>query len=172
MLPILRLALALCLAAPAALADPAAPALSPGVQLVDYGIYCETESTGTQPAPETSLGYIDMLPGVPEMIYRQQTIPARLGTSFGVVIQADRDIPGARIETWKPGAARAETWYDDIFAGSPQMRGFAFDYPEEIILGTWRMEAWEGSTRLYSVEFEVQPSEKLPGVTSDCKLMS
>lgn len=172
MFPILRLVPVLCLAAPAALADPAAPALSPGVQLVDYGIYCQTESTGTQPAPETSLGYIDMLPGVPEMIYRQQAIPARLGTSFGVVIQVDRDIPGARIETWKPGAARAETWYDDIFADSPQMRGFAFDYPEEIILGLWRMEAWEGDTRLYSVEFEVRPAETLPGVTSDCNLMS
>lgn len=172
MFPILRLVPVLCLAAPAALADPAAPALSPGVQLVDYGIYCITESTGTQPAPETSLGYIDMLPGVPEMIYRQQAIPGRLGTSFGVVIQVDRDIPDARIETWKPGAARAETWYDDIFADSPQMRGFAFDYPEEIILGLWRMEAWEGDTRLYSVEFEVQPAETLPGVTSDCNLVS
>ena len=172
MFPILRLVPVLCLAAPAALADPAAPALSPGVQLVDYGIYCITESTGTQPAPETSLGYIDMLPGVPEMIYRQQAIPGRLGTSFGVVIQVDRDIPDARIETWKPGAARAETWYDDIFADSPQMRGFAFDYPEEIILGLWRMEAWEGDTRLYSVEFEVRPAETLPGVTSDCNLMS
>ena len=80
MVPVFRLALAFCLAAPAALADPSAPALSPGVQLLDYGIYCVTESTGTQAAPETSLGYIDMLPGVPEMIYRQQAIPARLGT--------------------------------------------------------------------------------------------
>lgn len=172
MSPILRLALAFCLAAPAALADPADPTLAPGIRLVDHGIYCQTEAIGTTPAPETSLGYIDTLPGVPEMVYRQQTVPARLGTSFGVVIEADRDIPGVRIETWKPGAARPETWYDDIFAGTPQMRGFAFDYPEEIILGIWRMEAWEGDTMLYSVEFEVQPAEQLPGVSSDCNLMS
>ncbi len=168
----LRLAIALCLAAPAALAEPAPPFTAPGVRLVDHGIYCQTESTGTTPAPETSLGYIDTLPGVPEMIYRQQTIPARLGTSFGVVIEVDRDIFSARIETWKPGATKAEIWYDDLFIDGPRMRGFAFDYPEEVILGTWRMEAWDGDTRLYSVEFEVLPADQLPGVTSDCNLVS
>ncbi|MDQ2066416.1 DUF3859 domain-containing protein [Xinfangfangia sp. CPCC 101601] len=155
-----------------ALADPAPPLLAPGVRLIDHGIYCQTDSIGTQAAPETSLGFIDTLPGVPVMVYRQQEIPGRLGTSFGVVVELDRPILDMRIETWKPGATKAEIWYDSTLADTPQMRGFAFDYPEEIIMGLWRMEAWDGDQQLYSVEFEVLPPEALPGVTSDCNLMS
>lgn len=168
---LLSFALPLLLAGPA-LAEPAAPVLSTGVRLIDHGIYCLTESVGTVEAPGTSLGYIDTLPGVPQMIYRQQVIPGKLGTSFGVVVEMDQSVLGLRIETWKPGATTAEIWYDDVIAETPSMRGFAFDYPEEIIFGIWRMEAWDGDTQLYSVEFEVVPPGDLPGVSSDCNLMS
>lgn len=167
-----RLCLVLLWSATAALADPAAPQSAQGIRFVEIGIYCRPESEGTEPAPETSLGYINLLATLPEFIHRQQRIPAALGISFGVVVQADHDILQARIETWKPGRDRPEIWYTDLYADTPRMRGFAFDFPEELILGTWRMEAWDGDTRLYSVEFEVQPASTLPGISSDCNLMS
>jgi hypothetical protein len=171
-MPRLLTLLVLLFSATLALADPAPPTAIPGIRITDFGVYCRPDSEGTEPAPETSLGYINLLSALPEFVHRQQDIPATMGTSFGVVVQADRDILQARIETWKPGRDQPEIWYTDLFADTPRMRGFAFDFPEEVILGTWRMEAWDGDTRLYSVEFEVRPAESLPGISSDCNLLS
>ena len=167
-----RAALPLALLASATFAEPAPPEAGPGIELVDFGIYCATESSGTEPAPGTALGYVDLLPGMPQIVYHQQLVPGRLGSSFGVISRADRDIFGVRIETWKPNATTSDIWFSDLVADSPKMRGFAFDYPEEVLLGLWRLEAWDGDTLLYRVEFEVVPPEQLPGVSSDCNLMS
>ena len=169
---LLALCVTLLIAAFPALADPAPPTLTPGIRMLEFGVYCRPSSEGTEPAPETSLGYINLLSTLPEFIHRQQQVPASMGTSFGVVVQADRDILQARVETWKPGQAHPEVWYTDLYAGTPRMRGFAFDFPEEMILGIWRMEAWDGDALLYSVEFEVQPAATLPGISSDCNLLS
>jgi hypothetical protein len=166
------IALPVTLVALAALAEPAPPVASPGVEIIGVGVYCRPEIETTEDAPETELGYVGLLPGVPELVFQQQEIPARLGISFGIITVTDRDIPGARMETWRPGAERPDIWYSDVIAGSPRISGFGFDFANELITGTWRMEAWEGDTRLYSVEFEVLPGTALPGVSSDCSLLS
>ncbi|MBK6468130.1 MAG: hypothetical protein IPF96_15700 [Rhodobacter sp.] len=65
-----------------------------------------------------------------------------------------------------------EIWYSDLFADVPSMRGYSFDFEAELIPGLWRMEAWDGETRLYSIDFEVVPPSALPGIGSDCNLLS
>jgi Domain of unknown function (DUF3859) len=165
-------AVLVCLCGVMATAEPAPPVISPGITIVELGIYCRAEAAGTEAAPETTLGYIAVLPAVPQFVFRQQQVPARLGMSFGVVTVSDRDIVGVRIETWKPGAEKSELWYADMVAGDQSIRGFSFDFPEELITGIWRMEAWDGETLLYRVAFEVLPGTALPGVGSDCNLLS
>jgi hypothetical protein len=155
-----------------AFADVAAPVASPTVQITDYGIYCSPETKNRLEAPETSLGYIEVFSGTPEIRYQQQEVPARLGVSFGVVIASANDIPEVRIETWKPSQEKPEIWYTTYSADSTSMRGFTFDFKEELLLGVWRMEAWDGDTRLYSVEFDVVTPSTLPGIGSDCTFLS
>jgi len=169
-----RLAFGLCaaLAASAALAELSSPIAGPGISIQEIGIYCRADTEATEPAPETALGYIFVLDGIPEFAFKQRQVPARLGISFGLVVTADYDIPGARIDTWRPGATTPDVWYADFTAGVPRMRGFRFDFADELITGLWRMEAYDGEALLYSVTFEVRPGEEMPGVTSDCNLLS
>lgn len=168
------LALCLCVAfsAAAALAELSSPIVGPGITIQEMGIYCRTDTEATEPAPETALGYIFVLDQIPEFAFKQRLVPARLGVSFGLVVTADRDIAGARIDTWRPGATSADIWYSDFTAGVPRMRGFSFDFADELVTGLWRMEAYDGDTMLYSVAFDVRPGSEMPGVTSDCDLLS
>ena len=165
-------ALALLLPVQAALAEPAPPWTAPGIELADFGIYCALQSAGTQAAPDTTLGYIHTLTGVPAIVFHQQEVPARLGVHFGVIVRTDRDIPGVRNETWLPGASRPEVWVSDLIAGQDHARGFQFDFDRELLPGRWTMEAYDGDTLLYRVEWDVVPPETLPGVGSDCDFLS
>jgi Domain of unknown function (DUF3859) len=153
-------------------AEPAAPVTAPGIVIEGAGIYCRTGTTLREEAPGTSLGYIQLFDSQPEFAFRQLQVPARLGVHFGVVVTANRDIAQVRNETWKPGAAQPEVWFADLQADAPKARGFSFDFPEELVTGTWRMMSFDGDTLLYAVEFEVVPGDTLPGVTSDCNLLS
>ena len=155
-----------------AFAETPAPVAGAGIVLQSIGVYFSPEIAGTEAAPDTELGYINLMTAPPEFIFRQTDVPARLGLSFGILIVADRDIANVRVLTWKPGATDPESWTTDIVAGEPKLRGFVFEYENELIPGPWRMEAYDGDTQLYSVTFEVLPGSELPSVTSNCDLLS
>jgi len=156
----------------AALAQAEPPFAAPGIVLENIGIYCRPEINGTEAAPDTALGYINLMETPPNFAYRQTEVPARLGISFGVQLVADRDMANVRVLTWKPGATSPESWTTDIIAGEHKMRGFVFEYADELILGPWQMEAYDGDLLLYRVTFQVLPGTELPSVTSDCTLVS
>jgi hypothetical protein len=167
----LTLALALVLAGPL-WSEPAPPVTAPGVTIVDLGVYCRPGTTTREDAPGTTLGYIQKLPDMPAMAFRQQVIPARIGVHFGVIVATDRDIAGLRAETWLPGATKPEVWFTDHTADTPRARGFVFEYERELVPGLWVMEAYDGDTLIYRVEWQVVPGDQLPGVSSDCELLS
>lgn len=168
-----RLTLAAVMAlAPPLWAEPAPPFTAPGISIVDLGVYCREDTTGKEDAPGTSLGYIQRLSGTPAIAFRQQEVPARIGVHFGVIVRTDRDILGIRAETWLPGATAPEVWFTDHYADTAQARGFVFDFEHELIPGPWVMEAYDGDTLLYRVEWEVRPGDQLPGVSSDCDLLA
>lgn len=166
------LALAAGLLALPLAADPAPPVTDPAITIVDLGIYCRPALAGTEEAPGTSLGYINLFDGQPVIRHRQQEVPAALGLSFGLIVRSTEDFFGARMESWKPGRDQPEVWFSDILANEDRARGFTFDFESELIPGLWRLEAWDGERRLYSVEFEVMPPSALPGILSDCNLLS
>jgi hypothetical protein len=164
--------LALALAASAGLADPSQRSAAPGVAIEDFGIHCNVETVGTQEAPDTSSGEINLLSEVPEFAFRQQEVPARFGISFGVVVVTDSDIEGVQFRIWKPGANQPEFWYGYLVAGEPMIHSFTFERQDELVVGPWSIEAYADETELYSVEFQVLPGSELPGVTSDCSTIS
>lgn len=170
--PASLLALPAVLAAGLAMADPAPPEAAPGIVIENHGVHCNVETTGTIAAPDTESGQVNLLSGTPEFAFPGQEIPARLGISFGIVAVPDRDIFNVQFLTWKPGATQPEFWYSDMTADAPHIQGFMFETPPELITGIWRFEAREGETTLYQIEFDVLPGNALPGVTSDCNLLS
>jgi hypothetical protein len=155
-----------------AYAEPAAPWTATGIKFADFGIYCPVETGGVEIAPETSLGYIHKLSAPPVVVFHQQQVPARLGVHFGVIVQSLRDIPEVRNVTWLPGAKTPEVWMSQLSATRPLARGFSFETESELVTGLWRMEAYDGDTLLYSIEWEVLPPDALPGIGSDCEFVS
>ena len=171
---VLRILLAMLAILPgvAAGAETAPIFTAPGITITDIGIYCRPGTSIKETAPETTLGYVRQLPGTPEFAFRQQEVPARLGVHFGVLVMSDHDIARVRNETWRPGATRPDVWHTDLTASAPRARGFLFEFPDELVTGTWRMDAFDGGTLLYSVEWDVRPGDELPGISSDCDLLS
>ena len=161
-----------CASAVPAMAELAPITAAPGIVLEKVGIYCKLETEGREAAPETDLGYIQVLVATPEFAFDQREVPARLGISFGVLATSDRDIAQARIEVRRPGTSKPDIWYSDFFADTPSLRGFSFDFASELTPGIWTFSAHDGDRQLYSVEFEVVPGSDLPGISSDCNLMS
>lgn len=153
-------------------ADPAPPQDSPGITILDFGVYCRPQVTAQEEAPETALGYINIFSATPTIRFHGQQVHAALGVSFGLLFRSDRDILQARMESWKPGRTEPEIWYTDIPGSMDRSRGFTFDFEEELIPGLWRLEAWDGDQLLYRIEFDVLPPSKLPAEMSDCNLMS
>jgi hypothetical protein len=54
----------------------------------------------------------------------------------------------------------------------PPARGFVFEFPKELVPGLWAMEAYDGETLLYRVEWQVLPGDQLPGIGSDCEFVA
>jgi Domain of unknown function (DUF3859) len=169
----IALTIALCLGlAQPVLARPAPPWADLEIGQVSYGIFCISQVSHQESAPDTDLGFIDVLEGTPEIRFQQQEIPARLGVSFGVLVLAQTSHDAVRIEVWQPGDSMPESWLGSFAAGLEHYSGFTFDTEAELLLGLWRIEAWDGERRLYSVEFDVVPPSTLPGASSDCDLLS
>ncbi|MCX7287472.1 MAG: DUF3859 domain-containing protein [Rhodobacterales bacterium] len=154
------------------LAGPVPPFTASGISFAGLGVYCDEDDTQTEAAPGTSLGYVHILRNQPRIAFSQQEVPARLGVHFGVVVVSDRDIAVVRNETWKPGATRPEVWFTELAAKVPRARGFVFELEDELVTGIWRMDAFDGDLLLYSVEWEVKPASDLPGISSNCDLLS
>jgi Domain of unknown function (DUF3859) len=153
-------------------ARPAPPQTAPEITIVDYGIYCQPGIVGQEEAPDTDLGYVNLFSENPVIRFHQQEVPAELGVSFGVIVRSDTDFPSARMQSWKPGQTKPDIWYAELVAGDETSRGFTFEFEEELVIGTWRQEAWDGDRLLYRIEFEVMPPATLPGELSDCNLLS
>lgn len=153
-------------------AKPAPPLTDPQVTIVDFGIYCRPGIVGQEAAPDTELGYINLFSENPVIRYHQQQVPAALGVSFGVILRSEIDVPSARMQSFKPGQTEPDIWYADLWAGDETSRGFTFEFEEELVIGTWVQEAWDGDRLLYRIEFEVLPPSALPDEVSNCNLMS
>lgn len=101
-------------------------------------------------------------------------VPASLGLAFGVKAQLfpGRDVPFAQMRVYQPGKATPEVWESGFNDLAPSLAFFRFDTEAELIPGLWRFEAWEGETRLYSVEFEVVLAATQPEIAQACGAVS
>lgn len=174
----IALSLALSLVAPPAFAqDTTAPAFFDAARVeIEFGVYCETESVGSEEAPGTANGSIDILAEVPDFLWATHQVPAYPGMSFGV---KSREITGTGLPlvtirvTHPPllDSGIVEQTYVTSIAHSrtlDSINSYTFDFPEELVTGTWTLEAYDAQGLIYQVAFEVLPAEQLPWIAGNC----
>ena len=150
------------------------PVIGPGVDTVDFGIYCQQHTVETAPAPETAEGVVNLVPEIPEFRYRQFVVPATIGIGFGVhVVPAPgRDYPFVTITVTHPpypgSGIEVERWTTDFEADRVSFVGFSFDNEYELQPGEWSFTAETGDEELFRIDFQVVPELAMPGLALEC----
>lgn len=155
-----------------AVAAPVAPIAGAGITDLQVGVLCSPRVLDRTDAPETKLGYTNTVKGPPSIRFEQQIVPAALGISFGVMFTSDRVLTNVRNLTYRPGSTQPDVYYSQIDAAPGRYRGFGFEFPEELELGLWRLESWQGDQLLFRAEFDVVPEASLPEFAAQCQGMS
>lgn len=166
----LRTTLFALLAAPA-MAAPEGPQFGPQIATLEVGVFCALQTMDQMPAPGTVSGWIHV--PMSEIRFHwpdRQIVPAALGLAFGVRATGSAGWASidAEARVTRPGRATAEVWDTGFSDAGSSLAFFRFDTPEELLPGLWVMEAWDGDTRLYRVEFEVVPASALPEIVDAC----
>jgi hypothetical protein len=156
----------------AAASEPAPPTSSADFASFSVGVLCSPRVADRSAAPDTRLGYTNVVAAPRKIGFAQQKVPATLGVSFGVMFTPTEALTGVRNVTYRPGSTKPDVYYTDIEAKPGRYRGFAFEYQEELVPGLWRMESWQGDKLLYRVEFQVVPEAALPEIQAQCLGMS
>ena len=168
---ILTMALACCSSLAGAATLPA-PQHSAQIAQMQAQVMCSPRITDRTRAADVSDGYINQAATMPKLRFDQQIVPAAIGVSFGVVFQPAQVLAGVRNLTYRPRQAKPDVYYADIPAKSDRFNGFSFELPEELQIGLWRFESWQGDRLLYRAEFQVVPADSLPQLVAQCQGMS
>ena len=177
LLSAMRIVLALFLASLAALRAGAQPAPvwdQTVFSSVTFGAFCQLVTVDSVPAPDTAAQRVDLLPVTPDIRWPGTRIPALEGISFGVRTET---IGGAVIDpvlvelTHPPfhesGTTRQS--YLTVLGGSgASINAYSFDLPEELVTGTWTLQAFHDGQLLYHVRFEVVAPAQAPGIGTSC----
>lgn len=141
---------------------------------VSFGLNCRVEIVGTRAAPGTERGEVDVFDTPPEISPLGQIVPAVMGLGFGVRARAADgvEINGALFRVTHPPFAGTGTteqsWAARYIDSAFSTHLYRFDFPYEMVTGTWVMEStYEGRT-LYRIPFTVVPPEAFPGADSLC----
>lgn len=150
-----------------------AGAQTPGASRFDTGWFCALDPVSSQVAEDTISGRVDHYADRPAFAVHGDMIPAALGVSFGVHVQASPgfDGPVTIVVTHPPmgpdGVSR-ESWQGALSATQYLYNGFAFEEDYELVTGEWTMSAFAGSRLVYKATFQVVPGAALPGGPPNC----
>ncbi|MEO1640767.1 MAG: DUF3859 domain-containing protein [Pseudomonadota bacterium] len=141
---------------------------------VEVGIVCPPEPIGSTPAPGTIAGATHIIVEEPQFVSVGSVVPAAIGVGFGVKSQAvDPAGLGAitMVLTHPPmGDAQItlQQFQTSISGQDPSLTFYQFDYPYELVEGTWMFTAMQGEQALFSVSFEVVDPLGMPSLAEMC----
>lgn len=172
----MRSALLLCLALlPAPLrAEMAADVVSPDLSLMEAGMTCRPQVTGTVTAPGTMKGSIAVVRDPMAFVATGRQVPAVLGLGFGV--RARLADPGQRREVtivvthppMAPGGVTRESWTATLTGLTSLLNSYRFETEAELVPGDWTISAEAGGKVLFRVPYTVLPADRLPGLAQVC----
>ncbi|SIO33287.1 DUF3859 domain-containing protein [Vannielia litorea] len=165
---------ALLLSAATAAAEAGVTLDNSRIAALEYGLACPLRIVGSEAAPGTENGRVDIFDGAPQFLDTGGVVPAALGISFGVRAWAQEGAPAlsVTIRSLHPPFAgtgtSVQTFASSIAAGSPMTHIYTFDMPHEAAPGLWRLEAEAEGKLLYSVPFQVVPEAAYDGPLPAC----
>ena len=138
---------------------------SPGAEIVGCGEVEGAVSTRTVEAPDTALGYVNVMPELETPAFKPgcPNIEAKLGTRFGVRVVA-RGAAGSIVplvtrvthpEIRNPENAQTTTvdqWSSPMNSGIPRYAGWSFDKPWELVAGRWRIEILDAANKVLAAQ--------------------
>jgi hypothetical protein len=161
----------LLLAAPAQ-ADPDPPSHAVSVNIQQLGVICKPTNFDLLDAPQTQGGSVKTYDGAPVFVAKGQKVPALAGISFGVQFTVSHDVAKLRYMISLPDWNRRDIWEISTTADRINHQGYSEGPEAPPEPGIYLLEAWDGDTQLYAVEFEVVPAAQMPGINSVCDLVS
>jgi len=141
---------------------------------IDYGLVCPSGTAKKLPAPDTHLGFITQRDKTQRIEHTTQIVPLSKGIGFGVDAQLPdgaelRDVEISVRHPPYPGTdVTEERWRTDMVANASNLNFFLFEYPFELVAGSWTLQASYQGTLLYSVNFEVVDPSRIPNLSSYC----
>ncbi len=144
------------------------------VGVLRYGLVCGSDTAETMPAPDTARGTIQKREDWQKIIVETQVIPLVKGMALGVdmVPAGPRSLENVRITVTHPpfrdSGLTVDKWTADFSRGSSNLNFFEFEFPYEMVEGTWTMEATKGFRTLYSVSFQVVDAATVPEMAGLC----
>jgi hypothetical protein len=165
------LALAL-LVAPAAWAD--AGRAKPPLEITELGIFCPVMTDGTEAAPDTATGTIDLLSRDEHVDLPETRVPAKRDLSFGIRYRLTPGTPdqiGTVIVTHPPMGRTGRTrqsWQTNLSASVEGITTYSFDYPEELLIGRWTMQIDVDGQILFVQDFDIVPPAQAPAALTLC----
>lgn len=130
------------------------------IEEIEYGLVCNTQTTGRENAPDTDVGTVSVLKGGVSFASHSTVIPAILGVSFGVKSRSSGEpIDDVTIRVTHPPLKETGTteqsWQGYIDSSQLLAQLYKFEIPSEQVTGEWVISAYKGENLLYSVPFTV-----------------
>ncbi len=142
---------------------------------IEAGIICAPEDGRREAAPDTRLGYVNLVDGDITMGLAARRIPAMDGLAFGVLVTL-ADAVGTQEVTiivthppMGPGGSTRDVWQSNLSGGRQSANFFRFEYPEERVPGAWTISAMADERVLYTAKFEVVDPAAMPAFISPCE---
>nr|WP_255552193.1 DUF3859 domain-containing protein [Maritimibacter dapengensis] len=140
--------------------------VKPPLELIEAGVFCPIESAGTEAAPNTERGYIDLIEGDAPADFITTIVPGELEMAFGMRYKLEDGAGSANVLVTtlhppfgNPPVTREE-WVNTVWDDTPSVTLFRFDDAYEIQLGEWRMELRLGDEVVLRQTFFVIPPEE------------
>ncbi len=144
------------------------------VELLDFGVICDVEIAGREPAPGTESGTLNIVGDVQAMDVVTRVVPAQIGLTFGVRLEmpeGEAALSGRVVVEHPPlgpGAVTREVWSSELAPGGALVSLFSFEVARELVQGRWIFRYEAGGEVLSEQHFDVVEPAAAPHVMDVC----
>ena len=135
---------------------------------VEYGLVCDLRISGTEIAPDTDKGEINVIAGDFAFTTHGNVVPAVLGMSFGIKTRSISPdyIEGVLFKSTHPplkdSGVTEESWFGSIGPEEYSSQLYSFEVPTELVTGEWTLSAHKDEELIYRIVFNVVSPDKAP----------
>lgn len=148
----------------------------PDWNIYSYGIYCADYKAEVKDAPDTATGYISTVAGKPEIEHQTDQIPIFENLSMGFYYGPEPDVlvDNIRFHISHPPYRNAEGQTQESFSVEfdgleARLNGFRFEFPFEMVPGTWTMTLMQEDVTLIAMDFFVRRPREDEAMDDFCK---